>query len=460
MAQQNITPNRPPLVWSTIDEAFQKINSNFSEIYLTILENGITPVDLTSIASSIIPDNNALRNLGSTTKKWNEIWATELNLGAATITSTDGILDLPEGATVNGELIRNPDESSFKTVRVSGQADVVADNFQSVLNLVGNGITVTTNAETDTITFNNAGVIGAVAGTGIGVSGSTGNVTFTNTGVTSITSGSGISVSAGTGGVTISNSGVRSLIAGDNITLNNDNGIVTVTNGAPNVIQNIYRTIAVAGQLQMEATSATTTLNITAAGSGLTILADPTTNTITFNSELGEGGAANRLTSSEEINVTVNNEDSSSYIWSFGQTGNLTLPEDGDILDNNGQSRLVGGGGYSLTRTQLYSVSAGETSAIYYNTTDAQVMKLLITVGRGNDYQGCEMMVVRSGGTEVVVNYSVYGIVHNSAEPLATFSANWVEEESSIVISATNASESDSIWVETMATEVRALGPT
>jgi len=48
-------------------------------------------------------------------------------------------------------------------------------------------------------------VTSAVAGTGIGVSGSTGTVTISNTGVTSLTAGTGISLSASTGSVTITN---------------------------------------------------------------------------------------------------------------------------------------------------------------------------------------------------------------------------------------------------------------
>jgi hypothetical protein len=285
MAQQNITPNSPPIVWSTLDEAFQKINANFVELYLSIGGSG---ADLSGLASSIIPDANALRNLGSEERNWNEIWATELNLGAAQITSTLGIdstlsaVNLPEGSTVGGELIRNPDESSFKTVRVSGQGDVVANDFEGIVNFVGSNITITTNAGTDTVTFSNAGVTAAVAGTGVGVSAATGNVTFSNTGVVNAVAGNGIGVSGATGNVTISNTGVRQLVAGSGIVLDATTGIVTVSNSAPNIAQNVYRFIAVSGQSTLDPSGPLSTLNLLAGAGGLSITTDPANNRVTF----------------------------------------------------------------------------------------------------------------------------------------------------------------------------------
>jgi hypothetical protein len=38
------------------------------------------------------------------------------------------------------------------------------------------------------------------------------------------------------------------------------------------------------------------------------------------------------VSGNDDINITVNSEDSSSYTWNFGQTGNLTLPVDGDLI--------------------------------------------------------------------------------------------------------------------------------
>ena len=52
--------------------------------------------------------------------------------------------------------------NSFSTFAVSGQSDVVADSTADTLTLVGSGVTITTNAGTDTITFTATPVTPAV----------------------------------------------------------------------------------------------------------------------------------------------------------------------------------------------------------------------------------------------------------------------------------------------------------
>ena len=37
MAKQTITPGSAPIVWSTVEDAFTKINANFTELYATVL---------------------------------------------------------------------------------------------------------------------------------------------------------------------------------------------------------------------------------------------------------------------------------------------------------------------------------------------------------------------------------------------------------------------------------------
>ena len=67
----------------------------------------------------------------------------------------------------------------------------------------GTGVTAVVSA-TDTLTITNTGVTSAVAGTGIGVSGSTGAVTITNSGVTSLAATTPLNTTASSGGITIS----------------------------------------------------------------------------------------------------------------------------------------------------------------------------------------------------------------------------------------------------------------
>lgn len=281
MAQQNILPGNPPIVWSTVDEAFRKINANFTELYLSIGGSG---ADLTNLSSSLIPDTDEFRDLGSPSKRWRDLYlsSSSLYLGSAKITSDElGRVNLPAGSTVGGDLIRNPNESNFKTIRVSGQSDVVANDFQGILNLSGVGIGVTTDSSTDTITFSNSGVTGLASGNGISVNSATGNVTVSNTGVLSLTGGTGIGVSSPNGDITLTNTGVTRLVAGSGVVLDGNTGVITITNSAPNIAQNVYRFLAVSGQPVLDPSGPTSTLSIIA-NQGISILSEPLSNTMTF----------------------------------------------------------------------------------------------------------------------------------------------------------------------------------
>jgi plastocyanin len=70
------------------------------------------------------------------------------------------------------------------------------------------------------------------------------------------------------------------------ITTNASTDAITITNSSPNVSQNVFSTIAVAGQSNVVADSATDTLTLVA-GSNITITTDAGTDTITINSAGG-----------------------------------------------------------------------------------------------------------------------------------------------------------------------------
>ena len=55
---------------------------------------------------------------------------------------------------------------------------------------------------------------------------------------------------------------------------------------------------------------------------------------------LDRGGSSDSLTSNNDINITINNDDSSSYTWNFGNTGDLTLPG-AAIAGRVGGSRFI-----------------------------------------------------------------------------------------------------------------------
>jgi hypothetical protein len=72
------------------------------------------------------------------------------------------------------------------------------------------------------------------------------------------------------------------LVSGSGIVLDGSSGVVTVTNSAPNIAQNVYRFLAVSGQPVLDPSGPTSTLNIIT-GSGISLISEPLSNTLTFN---------------------------------------------------------------------------------------------------------------------------------------------------------------------------------
>jgi cytoskeletal protein CcmA (bactofilin family) len=289
MAQQTLNAGSPPIVWSTVEDAFTKINANFDELYGSIGGPGGV-LDFTSLSTDIKPSSSEVYDLGSPTARWRDLYlsGSSLYLGSAQITANlAGILNLPLGTTINGQLIIDPANTAFKTFSVAGQSNIVADSVVDTLTVAaGNsGITLTTNATTDTLTIANSGVIGLAGTLGqIGVSAATGTVTLTNLGVTSLTgTAGGIGVSAATGGITLTNLGVKQIVGtASQIGVTGDGtGIVTITNLAP--ASPTFRFIVVDGAtLQpVAADNISDTLNLIS-GDGLTITKDTATDTLTF----------------------------------------------------------------------------------------------------------------------------------------------------------------------------------
>jgi hypothetical protein len=309
MARQNINAGSAPIVWSAIKEAFDKVNANFTEIYATI-GGEFEPVDFTQLNTSLIPAINGQYDLGSASRRWEQLFLTSegILIGDAAIRSQEGFIRLPAGSRVGNKLINDPADVGFGTVSVLGQDDVVADDITSSLNLqAGSGVDITTDAESDTVTFSNTGVLDVTAGTGITVSGDQ-NKTITNTGVTTITAGLGVSVDNPTGPVTIINEGIVGLEAGTGIGIgarSNETGRVVITNTAPATGILVFRDIIISGQPILTAQSVADQLSFIQ-GTG-----------ITLTTTLAGGGQPAR--------VTVTNS---------GVTG-LTSAGPGITLDNN-----------------------------------------------------------------------------------------------------------------------------
>jgi hypothetical protein len=362
MSRQTINSGSAPILWSTVDEAFNKINDNFTELYLSIGGGGA--VDLTELNTNVSPGTNETYDLGSPTKRWRDIYlsGSSIHLGSAVITSQYGAVNLPAGSTIGNLAL---DESYFKTIAVSGQSNIVADTGTDTLTFAASsGISLTTNASTDTLTIANSGVLTNVAGSGIAVSGASGNVTISNAGVLSTIAGYGISVSGATGNITIANTGIVSIITdpGSGISLDTSvPGTVRITNSAPSVPQNIFQTFAVSGQSNVVADSTSDTITFVN-GTGVSITTNASADSITFTNS----GVTSVAVSGVGLNASA-------------ATGSITL-------SNTGVTAISAGDGISVnqstgtvvvtnTRFGFTSVAvSGQSSVLADNTTDTLVL--------------------------------------------------------------------------------------
>jgi len=419
MAKNTINPGSPPLVWSSIDQAFEKINNNFTELYLTIEGDGGTPVDLENLASNITPDSSGVRDLGSPSRRWRDLYlsGSTVNLGGAVISSPDGsIVALPAGSTVGGQLIRNPLESSFKTIAVGGQDNVVANDFTGTVNFAGTGINITTNATSDTVTFVNAGVTQLAGTTGqIGVSAGTGSITLTNLGVTKLNGTPGeVGVSGNTGEITLTNLGATKVFASTGITVSGTGGssgsgwtgAITIANSLPDSPswRNFDVTTA-AGILaaRVEADQIGDTVRFIS-GRGISITTDAVVDSITFN-----------VLKSLDINGSVFGDDSSLIV--DATSGKIYGTFYGDVVGASVSATtlrtdatkiaLGNGAGGTLQGIQAVAIGAGAGGSSQGQTAVA------IGVGAGGTSQGQNAVAIGNnagissqGQTAIAIGYS------------------------------------------------------
>ena len=186
--------------------------------------------------------------------------------------------------------------------------------------------------------------------------------------------------------------------------------------------------------------------------------------------------------------------------WTFGADGALTLPSGYPILFGNGNSRIQAGMGFHVNSEDGISLEAvdatdplnpithywhfgtdgalqyprnalqrdtatveclGNTSTVVYTSTSNQqkTIKLLIQVEgfvdaeTEWDTQACEMIIVKSFRNDDIAS-TVYGIVHTSTAPLATFTAQWNALTNRVEVLCSTPS-ANGVYVRTFATEIR-----
>jgi hypothetical protein len=320
MTRQTITPGKAPIVWSTVDDAFEKINANFTELYASIGETGSIGFD--ALETDLIPNQNDTYDLGAPQKRWASLYLSDtLSIGGAAITNEGLTIDLPSGTTVAGQLIIDPDKAFFKEFSVNGDTSIIASGFNDILDFQENtGINITTNSSANAIIIENTGVTSLIAGTAMTVSGATGSVTVNNAGVTAITAGLGMSRNTATGVVTIVNEGIVDIDGSAHISVGARDpatGKVIITNLAP--AGNAYRIFATAGEPNLTARSTADTLTFIE-GAGINI-----TNTV------ASGAFTNR--------ITLDNTGVLSLTAGNGITINATT---GNISISIGRGDLIG----------------------------------------------------------------------------------------------------------------------
>ena len=135
-----------------------------------------------------------------------------------------GVVASGNGSTKTITIAGGASQDTFKTIAVSGQSDVVADNSTDTLTLVaGSNMTITTNATSDTITF------AASSGTGVSIDSYRNTFAGTDTGI-SLTVNSTDNTFFGYNAGRIVNSGDKNTLigayAGDTISTGNNNTAV------------------------------------------------------------------------------------------------------------------------------------------------------------------------------------------------------------------------------------------
>jgi len=286
---------------------------------LAQFNTAVTDADLASIAGA-----ETLTNKTLTSPVLNTATADNLTL-TGTLTANAAVGSAGQVLKSTGTGVQWANESggsSFSTITVAGQSNVVADSASDTLTLVaGSNVTLTTDATNDSITISATGGGGGSSNSfaTIAVSGQSSVVADSSTDTLTLVAGSGISIT--TDATT------------DTLTITNTGG------GGGGVASDSFKTISVYGQSNVVADSATDTLTLTA-GSGVSIVTDPITDSITISATGGTTGGGT------DIPVIVN---------SFVGNGTQTIFTLSTTPGNKDQTLVIVGGVPQAKAT--YSVS-------------------------------------------------------------------------------------------------------
>ena len=423
----NITPGAPPLLWSNIYDAFTLINENFDSLVATVGDgSGLTPIDFSTLDTDVSPSTDNLYSLGASDYVWRAVYTggyvvdtpdagNGVWIGAAQIKGIDTYVDIPAGSTINGALLIDPEKTFFKIIDVDNGNSIEAQGFgDTVKFLSGDGISMVVDSAGESITFNNEGILGALAGSGIGISDASGVITVTNTGVLSLTSttalpneripGAGININNSTGsGIKITNTGVIGISSGTGIIVIPDTatGIFTIVNSAP--VGNTFSFVEINGDSdnRLAADTINDILSINS-GQGITLTKNVSTDALTITVDPNFNLTGNVLGNTTgyhygDVTGSVFSDDSTKIIDSvenkiystfFGNlTGDVTgsvFGDDSTLLVDGVNSKIVGDIETASLRTSDNNIALGNSAGF----TNQGTYGIALGFGAGDTNQG------------------------------------------------------------------------
>jgi hypothetical protein len=170
------------------------VTTNAGTDTLTITNSGVTnAVASTGISVSAATGSVTFTNTGVTSLTAGQGISLNAGTGAVTVTNS-GLIGIDPGigitvsprdpitglVTVTNSQPNIP-QNVFNTIAVPTQNDVIADAITDTLTLQtsGNGLSITTDASTDTVTFSNTGVTSLAVGNGLTADAGTGSINLT-----------------------------------------------------------------------------------------------------------------------------------------------------------------------------------------------------------------------------------------------------------------------------------------
>jgi len=414
----------------TYQDGDNTLDFNVDDFTITLggdLTGSVTITDLASatLTASIAADSVALGT--DTTGNY-----------VASVTSGSGITVSSSASEGGAVTVTNDDKGSsqniFKTIAVTGQSNIEADSNTDTLTFAaGTGVSLTTNAGTDTLTVNNLGVH-TITGTAneIEVSASTGAVTI---GLPdNVTIGNNLVV---TGDLTVHGSSTvlntETLAVEDNIILLNSN---VTSNPSTNAGIEVERGSSTNASLFWDESTDKWTVNDSTTSKAIALVGDATFNTFanltdgtntatpdsssdTFTFSAGTG--ITTLVNAGSDTLTITNvgvtglTGTTSQVIVSASTGSVTLSLPQNIASTASPtfaalsvgSGSVTAGSVTLAEALIGSATAtaGTTASVIdsWSATTYRSAKYLVQMKKDNDIQTIEVLVNVDGNNNVYI---------------------------------------------------------